>query len=226
MKTISAIIVLTILTFFSKNVFGQTRVNCNNISLSNDTFFVSPSQNQISTVLYYKDTTAMIYFVSRLILFDTFIINSKDINVGSILKFPGSNTYKPNFKIDFKSNVFNNGSIISGFIHIFDSDYPKDSIATCYLPVKLVLQNTVGMQFEKFENLQIFPNPIKEFLTLQFKNESIKSIKINSIEGVEILNKNVNSHIASIDMIGVAKGVYFLTVITSSGQTTKKIIKY
>ncbi|MBC8755001.1 T9SS type A sorting domain-containing protein [Kordia sp. YSTF-M3] len=71
--------------------------------------------------------------------------------------------------------------------------------------------------------IRIFPNPVAETLYVTIANEQIKSFVIHNIQGQKIKEaKNSNN---ALDVKSLAKGVYFLEIVTDKGKFTHKFIK-
>lgn len=71
---------------------------------------------------------------------------------------------------------------------------------------------------------QIAPNPVTDFLTVQADtNEVIRDINITDINGRIVLQSNAAEN--KIDVSHLQSGIYFASIVTDKGTTTKKIIK-
>jgi hypothetical protein len=130
----------------AQGIQGQVVVDCSNLSLSADTFYLSHTQS--TTVvgdLHYLDTTMCVYPVLRLILEDTSIITSPNFMVLSALVYPFDSLEQFTFPIHFKTTNYLSHTTIKALFHIYDSDMPGDSIVSCYFPIKLILQNPVSV---------------------------------------------------------------------------------
>lgn len=76
----------------------------------------------------------------------------------------------------------------------------------------------------KSNQIQIYPNPVSNLLTIQNPN----GLEIDSITFYNTLGRKVmesNDVAESIDISNLTSGVYFIHIITESGNVTKKIIK-
>jgi len=72
-------------------------------------------------------------------------------------------------------------------------------------------------------SFNIFPNPVKEQLTINTENEIINSIKIIDVTGKTI--KVFTQNTTTINVVDLAKGLYVLQVQTDKGIGTKRFIK-
>lgn len=72
-------------------------------------------------------------------------------------------------------------------------------------------------------NITIFPNPVKDQLTITTENEKINSIKIMDVTGKT--TKIVTENTTNINVADLAKGLYILQIQTDKGIGTKRFIK-
>ena len=97
-----------------------------------------------------------------------------------------------------------------------------DSVTT----LKLTL-NTVGIATtpELEKGLSIYPNPSNGTLNVNINNANafVKSLSIYNVLGVEVYNNTQVQQNNKIDLTDVAKGVYFITLRTTTETVTRKI---
>jgi aminopeptidase YwaD len=68
----------------------------------------------------------------------------------------------------------------------------------------------------------VYPNPVVETLYIQLQpNDILTSVTLHTIKGQKILESTTNT----LDLSSLTNGVYFLTILTNNGSSTKKIIK-
>jgi len=78
--------------------------------------------------------------------------------------------------------------------------------------------------------VNIYPNPTRERVNVQFKNLIVQNIKLNiiNIMGELIFSENIVGHIGdynkNIDLKENAKGIYLLEIETNEGVINKKLI--
>ena len=90
--------------------------------------------------------------------------------------------------------------------------------SSCYnVIVSSVAENTVN------NNITIYPNPVKNQLTITAENEKINSIKIIDVTGKTI--KVVTENTTTINVADLPKGLYMLQIQTDKGIGTKRFIK-
>lgn len=73
-------------------------------------------------------------------------------------------------------------------------------------------------------DLAVYPNPVTNFLNLNYQN-NIENIKIFNVLGQEIINKNINASNDQIDMSQVAPGTYIAKISANKAVQTFKVIK-
>lgn len=75
------------------------------------------------------------------------------------------------------------------------------------------------------EDVVIFPNPVTDFIQIQFGNRSVDAIAITDMTGRVIVQKQIRDN-EQIDLSALQKGNYIVTITDTSGTTiNKKIIK-
>jgi hypothetical protein len=75
---------------------------------------------------------------------------------------------------------------------------------------------------DKFNDVQIYPNPIKSIINLKSSHE-IKSLEVFDLSG-KLIMKTINPK-NSVDVSSIQKGMYFLKVSLDKGVIVNKIIK-
>jgi hypothetical protein len=86
--------------------------------------------------------------------------------------------------------------------------------------------NTTGVnEFSLDNSIVIYPNPVTDEFKVESVKYKIQSIKIKDILGQTIQQLTTNGQQPTIDMSGVAKGIYFAEVATDEGIMRKKFIK-
>ena len=75
------------------------------------------------------------------------------------------------------------------------------------------------------DEINIFPNPIKEFISVVSKNnETIKTVKVISLSGQLVYSETVNHIATTINTTDMSAGFYFVQVLTNKGLFTQKIV--
>jgi len=73
--------------------------------------------------------------------------------------------------------------------------------------------------------VDIFANPVTDFLTIKTNNPERLFISFFSLNGQLILNQVLEGSFHSIDLSSFQKGVYFITIRSKNFINTEKIIK-
>jgi PKD repeat protein len=71
--------------------------------------------------------------------------------------------------------------------------------------------------------VSVFPNPVKEIMTLHAA-VNIKEIRVHDAAGHLVIHKTVNAKTISVNTSGLSSGVYNLQAVFSKGTINKKII--
>jgi uncharacterized delta-60 repeat protein len=77
-------------------------------------------------------------------------------------------------------------------------------------------------------NVSIFPNPVTDKINLHFQNAKAfhkLNVSLFSIEGQLLIQKSLECNNFSIDVSGLATGIYFLKLSNEIGTTIEKIFK-
>ena len=131
---------------------------------------------------------------------------------------------------DVKYNIYRNDELLA-------SDLTKltytDSSAegnVCYkvealLDDKIVSQSdTVCVEVESFSKMKVYPNPVRNILTVKAKD--IVNVKIVSITGAVVFDEDTNDASYEIDMNKFESGLYIVLITTKTEMITEKIVKY
>ena len=74
------------------------------------------------------------------------------------------------------------------------------------------------------EEVSIYPNPSEGVFQIKSTNYKIQNIKVMNIIGEEILETKINEKQATIDMSGVAKGIYFVQITDANKNVVNRKI--
>lgn len=77
-----------------------------------------------------------------------------------------------------------------------------------------------GIENANEANIAIYPNPVRDMLTVN--GENVKNVEIIDVNGRVVLNSN---RAGQIDMSELSDGVYMVRVMSENGVSTKKIVK-
>jgi hypothetical protein len=83
--------------------------------------------------------------------------------------------------------------------------------------------DTLGsIEFEEL-GIELYPNPVNEYLNIKGNSNSIQQINIFSINGQHI--KQINKDFNRINLKALEASIYFVRIETTNGIQTLKIIK-
>ena len=78
------------------------------------------------------------------------------------------------------------------------------------------------------ENIQIFPNPTTGALRISMNNEPLimNNVEVFDVFGKKLLSHTVNcSPFTVLDISDLARGIYFIKIVTDSGEVVRKVVK-
>lgn len=82
---------------------------------------------------------------------------------------------------------------------------------------------SLGAESPLKENLRVFPNPVKDVLTIQSPGDHLEKVEVYGVQGKRL--KSLSKNLERIDMQGFGPGVYFLKVYSDEGTSEEKIVK-
>jgi len=78
---------------------------------------------------------------------------------------------------------------------------------------------------ESIKDIQIFPNPVNEHLTIIYKNSNTYRIQIYNMNGMLLFNKLISRNTEIIDFKSYPKGYYILKIISNEKTSVHKVQK-
>ncbi len=79
---------------------------------------------------------------------------------------------------------------------------------------------------ENSNNISVYPNPATETITIKVPDGNTKSfVKIENIDGVEILQKEIFESNVTIGISGLSRGLYFILIMGEKGIQVAKFVK-
>jgi hypothetical protein len=102
-----------------------------------------------------------------------------------------------------------------------------DDNTTCH---DVLAHNSVGIDELGRNSIEIYPNPAKNYLTVEASavDGNVLSIEISNISGQVVMDKALNDFNGyakvQLDVSGLTKGVYFVKVFNSEVTTTKRLV--
>lgn len=85
-------------------------------------------------------------------------------------------------------------------------------------------KNTLGTQKFDVSNVKMYPNPVKNILTIS-ANSEIQKVSVRNILGQEVLKSTPRSNTATLQTNTLQKGVYMVTTEIDGKLSTSKVIK-
>jgi len=73
-------------------------------------------------------------------------------------------------------------------------------------------------------NINIYPNPVSNILNIRLEKADKYTIKLTNILGEEFIIKEFNSDFTTLDINGLTKGNYILTISNNVSITTKQVV--
>jgi PKD repeat protein len=126
---------------------------------------------------------------------------------------PSSSTLKNPPAITYNTPGFKNVTLVAS------SDYGTNTkVKTAYIYV-----GNVGINELNPNSVSVFPNPAKDFVTVQ-ANTTIKEINVYSTSGQLVISNTFNAKTVNVITSGLSKGVYSLKATLDNGTINKKIV--
>jgi photosystem II stability/assembly factor-like uncharacterized protein len=88
---------------------------------------------------------------------------------------------------------------------------------------KYVYVGNVGINDLNQNAVTVFPNPVKDFLTIQ-ANSEIKEIYVYCVTGQLMIDQTANSKKVTLNVSGLKTGIYSLKAILDNGTIIKKVV--
>ena len=89
----------------------------------------------------------------------------------------------------------------------------------------ITVEAALGVDEKFIKNLQLFPNPTDNELTV-FSLFKLESYIIYDFAGRKVLSGQAEGNFTSLNLASLNSGVYFVTVTSEDGlQATKKVVK-
>lgn len=204
---------LLILTFFILNavfVFSQ-RI---------DSLFISP--NSVTIEIYHNYTTEYVnsnYYISN----DTCYLDVCYANgMGPSFTYD-STTIPVNLPTTNGDYTFKLVTSLTQSVGVCDNYYLFDSVTVDFSipmsePIILSLEDKINK-----ENINIYPNPINDLVSIQFKGE-IQQIDLIDLNG-RLIKEFINISKNEVKLSELKKGMYIMKVYTDKGIYTERILK-
>jgi hypothetical protein len=120
-------------------------------------------------------------------------------------------------------SIFTTDNIGTVLVNVTALDAAGNSTTkTCMVTV----EESTGIRRPEMAEVNIFPNPVKEMLTIENDFQTPLSVSIKSLNGMEIHTSEHPGGSVKIDLSNYPKGIYFLTIRSSEFNKTVKLIKH
>jgi subtilisin-like proprotein convertase family protein len=135
-----------------------------------------------------------------------------------------SGTIKPFGELSDFNNLLADGVWTLKVTDPYQGDGGK--IISASISICNVLPATLSISDFELNDVTVFPNPSNGYLYINLNNQLDSKTKLilNDAQGRSILNKQMNGFNETLNLSNYQNGVYFLSIINGSKQTTKKII--
>lgn len=120
------------------------------------------------------------------------------------------------------TNAIANGTVVvSGVTY-----YATQTVDSCTSSETLAVTVTTTLGIGEWgkESLSYYPNPVKEMFNMTYTSE-ITSVSVRNLLGQQVFTTQPNHRVATIDMSGLAKGAYLVTITAGNYVKTIKVIK-
>lgn len=124
-------------------------------------------------------------------------------------------------KTGYSFNGWNTMEDGSGDDYLYADKVSMNANLTLY--AQWVEDNATSTDFANQINLNVYPNPVTDLLTIQ--TEKPVTISILDLKGVVVLQKEINKETSVIDVSMLSNGVYLLRGNTNENTVIKKITK-
>jgi len=86
---------------------------------------------------------------------------------------------------------------------------------------------SVGPEYEKIEGVNLYPNPIKDILTIDFGTNNLKnaSLQVLDLLGKTITYQKLSANKTTISLNGLSQGVYLVKFSSELGSKVFKVVK-
>jgi hypothetical protein len=135
---------------------------------------------------------------------------------------PGPLTIAANDSSLFQPKLLTNGNAGTAHIRYYVLDQNENKLDS----IDVVFSSSASLSSSDVSEVNMFPNPAENSLTLENLSSSDKAIVIFDALGKEVLSKGIKSSSQSLSLSALRSGIYFVKIETSNGQLSepKKLI--
>ncbi|MDP4268376.1 MAG: metallophosphoesterase [Bacteroidota bacterium] len=126
-------------------------------------------------------------------------------------------------KMNYLKNISSTAVLGIAMDSIWHDPLPSDLNTN----IDLSNMNNGILSKEEFEKIKIFPNPVKNGLTIVNSDAHLNGllISLKDVEGKELINKICNDKLSNLDMSRYGNGMYILSIKGKNLDFRKKIVK-
>ncbi|WP_179021064.1 pectate lyase family protein [Winogradskyella forsetii] len=129
--------------------------------------------------------------------------------------------FSGNIKVDGVTHFATDGVLTLPNIASGNHNITKGNVANLYY---IKSEFTLGItETGAFQKLKLYPNPVSDFLNISLPDSVIEDITIHNITGQLIKTKTGDLRV--LDLSDLKSGIYFLTLRTTKGVETKRLLK-
>ncbi len=104
-----------------------------------------------------------------------------------------------------------------------DSTYLQKSTNNI-ISVSVIPQGTLGINTNEAHQVKIYPNPVKDILTIETNSNTKQNIEITNLLGQTLYTSYIYNKV-TINVSAFPKGIYILKLNTDKGTVVKKFVK-
>lgn len=120
-------------------------------------------------------------------------------------------------------------SEVAGFFIRLDSNVNTPNTTIDEIRVAKTWAQAVGQSVplsvakNEIEGLKVYPNPAKDYITIESKNVKLTSVELYNVLGSKVLSSKSLTN-DRLNVSGVSKGIYMLQVNADGASSTRKIV--
>lgn len=146
------------------------------------------------------------------LIVDSFIYTLSDCDYQSHWSFEADYFEYFDRNVSFEYEVYID-PIIDAYVLILSS--PRGSLVYYDYPL--------GVSENQLSGIKLYPNPVSDILYIQSKSQNVNHATIFSVTGQKVMTQAETAN--GIDVTSLAKGIYFLEIISDKGRRVEKFIK-